>query len=58
MKKFSLVLAASVLFAGMTFASPVMKQDNKKAKTEKPAKKEKASKSEKKATKSSDKKAK
>jgi hypothetical protein len=35
MKKFSLVLAALVLFAGVSFANPVVKQDKKTDKTEK-----------------------
>ena len=53
MKKLSAILAATVLFAGISFASPV-KQDKKADKKEK--KEKKADKKEKKADKKADKK--
>ncbi len=53
MKKFSLILAALVLFAGVSFASNKKQDDKSKAKTEKkaaaPAKDSKGAKSDKKA---------
>ena len=39
MKKLSLILAASVLFAGVSFASPVSPKQDKGTKTEKKDKK-------------------
>ena len=37
MKKLSIILASLVLFAGVSFASPVVKKQDNKAKTEKKA---------------------
>ncbi len=50
MKKLSAILAATVLFAGVSFASPVVKQEAKKAKTEKKTPAKKAEKTSKKAS--------
>ncbi|HTB06949.1 MAG TPA: hypothetical protein VK806_08370 [Bacteroidia bacterium] len=58
MKKLSVILASLVLFAGVSFASPAVKQDKKVDKKEKKAdkKEKKADKKEKKADKAADKK--
>jgi hypothetical protein len=53
MKKLSVILASMVLFAGISFASPSVKQDKKADKKEK--KEKKADKKEKKADKKADK---
>ncbi len=55
MKKLSLILAASVLFAGVSFASPVSPKQDKGTKTEK--KDKKGDKKDKKGGKKDDKKA-